>query len=74
MNKKRVLQLTHELKAPSLLSGALESLGYLIEAAPDTKIALEALSRGDCDLVITNKNGEHLVGLNLGKRLQSKQP
>lgn len=29
MNKKRILQLTHNLTAPSLLASALESLGYL---------------------------------------------
>ena len=74
MNNKKVLQLTHELKSPSLLSATLESLGYLTETAPDTKTALEALSRGDCDLVIRNHKGEHLVALDLGKMLRSNQP
>ena len=74
MNNKKVLQLTHEPKSHRLLSAALESLGYLTKAAPDTKTALEALSQGDCDLVIRDHNGEDILALDLGKRLRSNQP
>lgn len=71
--KKRVeIHTDREIRYPSLLSGALESMGFLVEKSPNGKGSPDDAADSLYDLKIEDSQGHLIRGFNLEKWFKSR--
>jgi len=73
--KKRVeIKADREIRYPALLSGALESMGFLVESVSNGEDAGNGAGDNGFDLKIEDSQGHTVRGLNLERWLRSRRP
>lgn len=74
MNKPRILVLEDDAKMLSMLSGVLEDEGFEVVSASNGLEAVEAASKSDFDLIISDIRMDGISGLEAVERSRQYQP
>ena len=73
--KKRVeIKADREIRYPALLSGALESMGFLVDRSSNGKETGNGAGDNGFDLKIEDRQGHTVRGFNLERWLRSRKP